>query len=57
MTAIAPTALEAETLSKAALHSGPDMAREVLAQYGGAFIRDDGDVELVGSLQFEEVPA
>ena len=56
-TAIAPTALEAETLSKAALLSGPDRAREVLAQYGGAFIHDDGEVELVGSLQFEEVPA
>ena len=57
VTAIAPTALEAETLSKAALLSGPDRAREVLAQYGGALIHDEGAVELVGSLQFEEVPA
>jgi len=57
VTAIAPTALEAETLSKAALLSGPERAREVLAQYGGALIHDEGAVELVGSLQFEEVPA
>jgi thiamine biosynthesis lipoprotein len=57
VTAVAPTALEAETLSKAALLSGPDRAREVLAQYGGALIHDEGAVELVGSLRFEEVPA
>jgi FAD:protein FMN transferase len=57
VTAIAPTALEAETLSKAALLGGPDRAREVLAQYGGALIHDEGAVELVGSLQFEEVAA
>jgi thiamine biosynthesis lipoprotein len=56
-TAIAPTALEAETLSKTALLTGPERARHVLAPYGGALIYDDGDVELVGSLKFEEVPA
>ena len=56
-TAIAPTALEAETLSKIALLSGPRRAVEVLAQYGGAVIHDDGDVELVGSLDFQEVLA
>ena len=56
-TAIAPTALEAETLSKTALLSGPSAAREILAPFGGALIHDDGEVELIGSLRFEEVPA
>lgn len=57
VTAIAPTALEAETRSKIALLGGPHRARTVLAQFGGAVIHDDGEVELVGSLRFEEVPA
>lgn len=56
-TAIATSALEAETLSKAALLSGPEAARELLAQFGGALVHDDGEVEFVGSLRFEEVPA
>ena len=47
-TALAPTALEAETLSKLALLSGPDGARKVLAEHGGVVVHDDGDVELVG---------
>ena len=56
-TAIAPTALEAETLSKAALLSGPEAAREILAPSGGALVDDDGEVELVGALRFEEAAA
>jgi thiamine biosynthesis lipoprotein len=57
-TALAPTALEAETLSKAALLGGPPAARAVLARHGGAFVRDDGSVELVGVLrEAEAVPA
>lgn len=47
-TALAPTALEAETLSKLALLTGPEGAREALAEHGGLFVRDDGEVELVG---------
>jgi FAD:protein FMN transferase len=50
-TALAPTALEAETLSKAALLSGPDGARTVLAEHGGLIVHDDGDVELAGPLR------
>src|SRR4051812_22722780 len=57
VTAIAPTALEAETLSKMALLSGRDAAREILAPLGGALINDDGEVELIGVLRFEEAPA
>jgi thiamine biosynthesis lipoprotein len=56
-TAIGTSALEAETLSKAALLSGPEAAREILAPLGGALIHDDGEVELIGSLRFEEVAA
>lgn len=47
-TALAPSTLQAETLSKAALLAGPEAARGKLAEYGGVVIRDDGDVELIG---------
>ena len=46
-TAIAPTAVAAETLSKAALLSGPAGARRVLAAHGGLFVTDDGSGEIV----------
>jgi thiamine biosynthesis lipoprotein len=47
-TALGGTALEAETLSKMALLSGPRGARHVLERHGGLFVHDDGDVTLVG---------
>lgn len=47
-TALAPTALEAETISKMALLSGPQGARRALAAHGGLIVHDDGTVELVG---------
>ena len=50
-TALAPTALEAETLSKAALLGGPAGARAALAEHGGLVVHDDGDVEAVGPLR------
>ncbi len=50
VTALAPTALEAETLSKMALLLGPLGARRVLAEHGGLVVNDDGDVEQIGSL-------
>ena len=46
-TAVAGSALEAETLSKAALLSGPAGAREVLSRYGGVIVFDNGDVEVM----------
>ena len=49
-TALGDTALEAETLSKAALLSGPERARELLADRGGLIVHDGGRVELVGPL-------
>jgi FAD:protein FMN transferase len=49
-TAVAGSALEAETRSKAALLLGPAGAREVLAEQGGLIIHDDGRVEAVGPL-------
>jgi thiamine biosynthesis lipoprotein len=50
-TALAPTALEAETLSKQALLSGPDGARGALTEHGGLVVHDDGDVELIGPVK------
>ena len=47
-TALAPTALEAEALAKAALLSGPRGARRLLAAGGGIVVRDDGCSEVVG---------
>ncbi len=47
-TALAPSALEAETLSKLALLSGPEGARHALTEHGGLVVHDDGDVELIG---------
>jgi thiamine biosynthesis lipoprotein len=50
-TALAPTALEAEVLAKAALLSGPAGAHRWLRRYGGLVVREDGDVELHGPLR------
>lgn len=49
-TAVGDTALEAETISKAALLSGPDGARQLLAHQGGLIVHEDGQVEVVGPL-------
>jgi len=49
-TALGDTALEAETLSKAALLSGPEHGRELLAARGGLLVHDSGRVELAGPL-------
>jgi FAD:protein FMN transferase len=50
-TALAQSALEAETLSKLALLSGPRGAREALAAHGGLVVHNDGDVELIGPVR------
>jgi FAD:protein FMN transferase len=49
-TALGDTAVEAETLSKAALLSGPEAGRRLLADRGGLLVHDGGRVELVGPL-------
>ncbi len=49
-TALANTALEAETLAKAALLSGPEGGRRLLGERGGLLVHDSGRVELVGPL-------
>jgi FAD:protein FMN transferase len=49
-TALAPSALEAETRSKMALLLGPAGARSVLAEHGGVIVHDDGDVEALGPI-------
>jgi FAD:protein FMN transferase len=50
VTALGETAVEAETLSKTALLSGPERGREVLAGAGGLLVHDGGRVEPVGPL-------
>lgn len=50
VTALAPTALVAETLTKIAFLRGPDGARETLASAdGGMIVLDDGTVEYVSA--------
>ena len=49
-TALGQTALEAETMSKAALLSGVEVARRLLARRGGLIVHEDGEVELIGPL-------
>jgi thiamine biosynthesis lipoprotein len=49
VTALGSTALEAETLSKLALLSGPHGARDALSEHGGVIVHDSGEVEAVGT--------
>ena len=49
-TALGATAVEAEALAKAALLSGPERGREVLAEPGGLLVHDNGEVEAVGPI-------
>jgi len=49
-TALASTALEAETLAKTALLRGPHAGRDLLACHGGAMVLDDGSLVLAGGL-------
>jgi thiamine biosynthesis lipoprotein len=51
VTALGRTALEAETLSKAALLSGPNLGRPLLSEHGGMLVHDDGHVEIAGPLR------
>jgi FAD:protein FMN transferase len=47
-TAIAPTAVAAEALAKAALFAGPEAGLRMLSPHGGALVLDDGHVRLAG---------
>jgi thiamine biosynthesis lipoprotein len=49
-TALAASALEAETLAKLALLGGPEAARRVLTEHGGVIVHDGGEVEAIGPL-------
>lgn len=63
VTALGDTAVEAETFSKAALLSGSEGARAILAERGGLIVHDSGWVETIGPLSakprihFPEAPA
>jgi thiamine biosynthesis lipoprotein len=50
VTVVGASALEAETLAKAALLAGPDAARRVLAGHDALLVHDDGDVEVLDGL-------
>jgi FAD:protein FMN transferase len=50
-TALAPTTLQAETLAKQAILTGPAGARRLLARHGGLLVLDDGTVEPQGRLK------
>jgi thiamine biosynthesis lipoprotein len=52
-TALAPSALEAETLAKTAMLLGARGARQILRARGGAIVHEDGRVELIGPLRLE----
>ena len=54
-TALAPTALEAETLAKTALLSGPLGARRILARHGGITVDENGTAERIGRLEARPV--
>jgi FAD:protein FMN transferase len=49
-TALGDTAVEAETLAKAALLSGPEGGRAILSERGGLLVLDSGQIETVGPL-------
>ena len=55
VSALAPTALEAETLAKAALLSGPAGARRILARHGGITVDENGNPERIGRLEARPV--
>lgn len=55
VTALAPSALEAETLAKAALLSGPLGARRMLARHGGITVDENGATEKIGRLEARPV--
>jgi thiamine biosynthesis lipoprotein len=48
-TALGRTALEAETLAKAAVLSGPEGGRTILSRHGGLIVHESNRVEPVGS--------
>jgi len=56
-TAVASTALEAETLAKTALLLGPERGMRVLGPMGGALVLDDGQVMIAGPLRARAVAA
>ncbi|MBI4896826.1 MAG: FAD:protein FMN transferase [Actinobacteria bacterium] len=54
VTAVAPTALEAETIAKTALLRGAEGARKVLRTHGGAMLDYSGAVEIVAPAQIPD---
>jgi len=55
-TALGDTAVEAETLAKAALLSGPQGGCSILAECGGLLVHDSGRIESVGPISAQPAP-
>lgn len=51
VTALAPSAVEAETIAKSAFLAGPAGARRLLTRSGGLLVLDSGEMEVVGPLE------
>ena len=56
-TALGPTALEAETIAKMALLSGPEHGEALLARRGGLLVLDDGEIVKCGAIGSRPAPA
>ncbi len=56
-TALGDTAVQAETLAKAALLSGPEGGCAILAERGGRLVHDSGAIETVGPISAQPAPA
>lgn len=53
VTALAPTAVEAEARSKAALLAGPGGGAEILRRHGGLIVHEDGEIEPIGPIRLQ----
>jgi thiamine biosynthesis lipoprotein len=55
VTALAPSAVRAETVAKAALLSGAERARKLLAEHGGVIVDANGGAERVGDIDCADI--
>ena len=55
-TALGDSAIEAETLAKVALLSGPVTGASVLAERGGLLVHDSGRIEVIGPISARPAP-
>lgn len=53
-TALAPTAVQAETLAKAAVLAGPARGSDLLEEHGGLVVLDSGETVAIGDVPFAD---